>query len=370
MSRLSSHEMTIGLIVLGSVAAALAVWGAADEPEAFQHNWLTAALFWLALPAGAMPIVVTHALTGGEWGRYAVPVARVVIATLPVPLAAFAVPLLFGLPTLFEWTQPVDQLPDVVRHKTFYLNVPFFVARSLIVFAVLLLMAVLLGAWRDRPPGAAAAAVCGVLWVFATSALSVDWLMSLAPRWYSDVFGLLLAAGWIVAAIALVILLAARFEGDGEAARGRRFDVANLWLAAVLIWVFLAFSQYLIIWMGNLPHEIEWYIHRGQGTWRAVSVAILMTTAVIPFIAMLSGGVRRSRRALGWLAAVVLIGHALQTYWLVMPTFHHEGVELHWLLPVTWAAVGAPWGLALLRARRRLVRAGETVPQAEERAHV
>lgn len=328
----------------GAAAAGLAatVAGAAVEPAATARAVHPAALFWLALSVGALPILMTHHLTGGHWGDVTERLTRAVAAPLPVGIAVYLLLLGFGMPSLFEWTKPADQLPEVVQNKLLYLNIPFFAARTLAVLAVWLALAVALGAWRDERPAASPALGAGglILWVIATTLFAFDWLMALEPRWYSDIFGLLLCLGFVVPAAAAVLVLACR-HAPGDT--GALSDFASLWLATILGWAFLAFSQYLIIWMGNIPDEIEWYMHRSAGGWRAIAWTIVLLLAVIPFAALLSGRLKRRPVALAAVAGVVLAGHLLHAVWLVLPTFHRDGLVVPWQTAAAWIGIGGLW---------------------------
>lgn len=318
------------------------------------HGLLAAAAFWIAFPLGGLAILMTYALTGGRWGETALPLARALTAALPVSLTAFLLLLAFGMETLFGWTAPPSELPEVVQRKTLYLNQPFFILRSLLYFAVWSALAFAFGAWgAERPARAGLAAAGLILWVFTTTFFAFDWLMSLEPTWYSDILGLLFGVEQGLAALAAVLLLAWARVGPfpEEGTLGQLSDLASLLLVLVLGWVFLDFSQYLIIWMANLPHEIGWYLHRSEGGWRVMATLVIVFVVLLPFAALLSGRVKRRRGAMLAVCASVLLGHALHCYWLVLPSFHREGFALSWSALAAWLGLG---GASLLIALGRL----------------
>lgn len=328
----------IALLALGAVGAALG--GAA-----FAQSWLAVSLIWGSLPLGALAMLMTHGLTGGRWGEQSRPLWLALAATLPL-FAAAMLPLLFGLHTLFAWTAPAQELPEVVRNKLAYLNRPFFIVRSLGYFAIWLGLAWALGVWRRR--GAAVQAPGLILWLLSLTFFAFDWFMSLEPEFYSDIYGLMLGTAMVAAAIACALLLGARRMDPGA-----RRDIANLWLAILLGWVFLAFSQYIVIWSANLPHEIGWYIHRSRGAWRPISVISFALFFLLPFAVLLSSAAKGRADWLMAAAAACLLGHILQICWLVLPAFGGwSGLQI-WLVPTLVLLVGAIYG-ASYRASYRI----------------
>lgn len=338
------------LLLLGLVALSGCAFGAMVEWPAFLRSWLAATLVWGVVPLTGTAVLMTHGLTGGAWGEYSRPVWRALAATMPLFVLAM-VPLLFGLDELFAWTQPKEELPEVVQHKLLYLNMPFFQARSGLYFVVWLALAGLLGAWHERRarimhgPGL-------VLWVFTITFFSIDWIMSLEPKFYSDVFGLIMATGVASAGFAFGLLLSVR-----NASELVRQDLANLWLTLLLGWAFMCFAQMIIIWSGNLPHEIEWYVHRHHGWWRLVAWVGFLLFLLLPFLILLSTA---AKRRAGWLilaALLCLTGHVLYVYWLIMPAYEHWLPAQYWLGPAALIGLGVAfiglvgWRLASLEKR-------------------
>lgn len=312
------------LAVLALVAVAVA--GALVDWKTFLQSWMAATLTWAALPLGAMVVLMTHGLTGGRWGSHSQPVWRALTSTLPLFLVTL-LPLLLVLDGLFAWTSPAEDLPEVVQNKLLYLNEPFFIVRALVFALIWLGVAWFLGIWRGcgqrriHAPGL-------LLWLLALTFFSFDWFMSLEPKFYSDVYGLMLAAGFISAALAGGLVLGvARLEG-----RVRR-DIANLWLSVLIGWAFLAFSQYIIIWSANLPDEIGWYLHRRAGVWPWVSVLSFILFFLVPFAILLSSSAKGQGRWLLTAATSCLVGHVLQVHWLVLPAFGHGQPMQIWLIP-------------------------------------
>lgn len=321
-------------LLLGLAALIVCVFGAIFEWPAFLRSWLAATLAWGVLPLTGIAVLMGHGLTGGAWGERSRPVWRALAATMPLFVLAM-VPLLFGLDELFAWTQPKEDLPEVVQHKLLYLNMPFFRIRSVICFAIWLALAGLLGAWHNRRgrivhgPGL-------VLWVFSITFFSIDWIMSLEPKFYSDVFGLIMATGAASAGFAFGLLLTVRDAGETV-----RQDLANIWLTLLLGWTFMSFAQMIIIWQGNIPHEIEWYVHRHRDLWRLVAWIAFLLFLLLPFLILLSTA---AKRRAGWLMAAALLclsGHLAYVYWLIMPSFDSWLPAQYWLGPAALIGLGA-----------------------------
>lgn len=324
---------TAGLVGL---AGALISW------PLFLRGWLTAVLTMAALPLGSLPILMTYGLTGGRWGDQSLLVWRALISTLPLWVIAM-VPLLFGLEELFRWAQPEDTLPEVVRNKRLYLNEPFFIGRAILYAALWLWLAAVLyrrAHTRLHGPGL-------LLWLVSMTFFSVDWFMSLEPTFYSDIFGLILATGAVAATMAAAFLL-----GAGKESPSAMRDLIGLWLAVVIGWVFLAFSQYIIIWHGNLPHEINWYLHRGEGHWRTLSWVSFLLFCIGPVLALISGTGRR--RLLMAAAVIGFTGYVLRVQWLVLPAFPETGPGLYGFTLVATGALGAALAGVAVTSLKRL----------------
>lgn len=339
LPRLRNLALIVGILAL-VLDAGLAGF---TDPTTWSGAWLVATLFWGGLSLGALAILMTHELTGGRWGEPLRPALQAACATL-VLLALALLPLLFMLPSLFSWLLPAEHLPEVVRRKTLYLNQPFFIVRTLIYLGIWLALAWRLGAWRPAGGSQARLSAGGlVLWLLTVTFFSFDWLMSLEPRWYSDIFGLVYGAGILIPAAGLTMLTICHPAPADTPLNHARYDFANLWFAPLMGWAFLAFSQYLIIWEANLPDEIGWFLHRTQGAWRGLAWAVALSLFAVPTALLFSPRLKRSARGLALVAVMTLLGHGLNCYWLVQPTLrpHTIGPGLSDML--AWLALGGLW---------------------------
>lgn len=348
-------------LVVGLAGAAALLAGAFLTPEQFYRSYLIGYLMWVGVALGSMGVLMIHHMVGGRWGvairRYVESGAR----TLPL-MALLVLPLLAGIPHLYIWAQPEVVAKDaILQHKAPYLNVPFFVGRTVFYFAVWILFSILLNRWsaeQERADGpevrtklrnlsAPGMLVLGLTVTFA----AFDWVMSLEPHWFSTVYGAMLITGQLLSTMAFAILCARLFtaEGplEGTVDANQSHDLGNLLFAFNMLWAYIAFSQFLIIWSANLPEEITWYMKRMNGGWEVVAVVLLVFHFFLPFLILL---VRRNKRKLAYLgkiAVAMLVMRVVDLFWLVAPAFSHgdepSHFALHWLDIAAPVAVGGIW---------------------------
>jgi hypothetical protein len=177
--------------------------------------------------------------------------------------------------------------------------------------------------------------------------MSVDWAMSLDPRWFSTIYGMLFMIGQALSALALCIVVISRIVTErpmsAVANADTVHDLGKLMLAFVMVWAYFSFSQFLIIWSGNLPEEIPWYLRRFNSAWRFVGLFLVVFHFALPFLLLLSRGLKRRPRALGLVAVVVLVARLVDLAWLVRPEFPPPGFALHWLDFVLPIGIGGVW---------------------------
>jgi hypothetical protein len=267
----------------------------------FLAVYLVAWLFLLSIALGSAALLHLHALTGGRWGRAARPAWERACAALPV-LALLFVPLLLLRGRLYVWGAAEGG----------WLTPGFFTARS--IFYLLSWCALGWAARGARARGPLAALALVAYFLTATFA-SVDWLMTLEPRWPSTVYGLTFIAGQAVAALAAAALAARPGESDVQAGH----DLGNLMLAFTMLWAYCAFSQYLVIWSGDLPREIPWYAARTRGAWGGVAVVLAALQFGAPFMLLLWRGVKRRSGALAAVGGMLLAARLLELCWLALP---------------------------------------------------
>ncbi len=318
------------------------------------QSYLWAYLFFFGLTLGSGAVVMMHNVTGGAWG--VVVRQPLLSAARLIPLMALLfVPVLLGLRTLYAWAdRDVVAHDPVLQHKSAYLNVGFFLVRLVIYFAVWTFMIYLVHGWLVRQDRAADpqrarriqrwSGVGLLLYVVTMTFASVDWVMSLEPHWYSTIFGFLFIVGQALSTFAfvtvLVAILHARRPLSDVVTRGHFQDLGNLLLTFVILWAYISFSQYLIIWSGNLPEEVGWYTRRGTGVLRLLAGALILLHFALPFVLLLSRRTKTEVEVLAGVALFIIVMRLVDLFWIVAPSFTGRFERGGWMFK--WTDLAAP----------------------------
>jgi len=342
-------------LIVGVLGLLACVAGAFLNPAQFYRSYLTGYVFVLGIALGGFALSLLHRMTRGAWGLMVRRTWEAGARTLPVFAVAF-LPIAVGMHSLYHWTHKAAVAADpLLQHKEPYLNATFFLVRAAFYFLVWIGLSTVMDRLYKRQdenaPGDAAVerqmqifAGPGVLvYALTMTFASFDWLMSLDPHWSSTIYGLYIVAGQAISGLVLAILVAVFLSGRkpmSELYLPNHFhDYGKLLLAFVMLWSYFAISQFLIIWSGDLPEEISFYKPRVEGSWRFVSLALVLLHFALPFALLLSRGRKRDLKRLAGVAMLVLVMRWVDIWWLVAPTFHKEGLALHWL------DIAAPLGL-------------------------
>lgn len=345
----------LGVTVL-AIAIFLLALGGLLAPSRFFISYLIAFLFWIGISLGCLAFLMMVNLMNGGWGFAGQRIFAAGARTMPL-MALLFIPLLFGMNQLYPWVGG-DMLSEELQSQGLrYLTVPFFVIRAVIYFITWIALAFgisrLLYRYDDnedaqhlrRARQLSAAGV--VLFTITASFAAFDWSMSLDPIWFSSLYGWLDLARSGLAAMAFTVLILALVSGQQPLKRFMTQQVVNdygtLLLATVMLWVYLSFFQFLIMWSGNLPLEVRWYVPRIETAWVSVSLALVILKLALPFILLILPG---PKRTLGWLAgvsALLLFTHWLEYYWIVVPNFYPNAISFHWLDLLLPIAAGGLW---------------------------
>lgn len=345
-------------LIVGILALVVTIAGAfISSQQQFFQSYLLGYLFWVHVALGCFAVVMVHHLVGGAWGFGIRRFLESGAMTLPL-MAVLFVPLIFGLGQLYLWAQP-DKVAEfeLLQHKTPYLNVPFFIGRTVLYFVIWIGLAFLLNRWSLRQDRTgepeinnrlkSLSAVGLILYVLTVSFASFDWMMSLEPKWFSSIYGVLFIAGQALVTVALAIILVTwlgRFEPLARWTSTARYnDLGNFLLAFVSFWAYIAFSQFLIIWSANLPEEVTWYISRTQGGWQWIAIVLILFHFSLPFALLLSRRVKRQTQLLTGIAVFVVFMRLVELFWLVVPAFHAQQIHLHWLDLAAPVGIGGLW---------------------------
>ncbi|HEY8186764.1 MAG TPA: hypothetical protein VIF64_11870 [Pyrinomonadaceae bacterium] len=351
-----SRFQQIALIVGALFTLVLAIGFFVNRAQFFQ-SYLFAFSFWAGISVGSLALLMLQHMTGGGWGLVIRRVLEAATRTLPLVLILF-VPILVGAHSIFPWTheEEIAKHPALIE-KTKYLNLSFFTVRAAIYFAIWLALAYFLNRWSllqdktaDQVLNKRMRVLSGpgmVLFVFTVTFASIDWFMSLDPEWSSTIYGFIFVASWALSALAFVIAVLAwlsKHEPMNHVVAQLHFhDLGKLLLALVMLWTYFAFSQFLIIWSGNLPEEIRWYLPRLHGTWGAIALAVVILHFAFPFLFLLSRSLKRNAGKLVIVAVLILVMRLFDLFWMIAPDFTHEQFHIHWMDVVAPVAMGGLW---------------------------
>jgi hypothetical protein len=344
-------------LIAGALTLVLCFIGWFFNHGEFFRAYLIAYVFWIGIPLGCLGVLMIHHLVGGTWGFVIQRCLEAAIRTFPI-MAVLFIPLLFGLPDLFVWARrDVVSTDAMLQEKAAYLNMPFFVIRTIVYFVIWVAIGFFLTKWSQAQERSADPAFTQrlqtlsgpglVLYGLTVTFSAIDWLMSLEPHWYSTIFGMIFMVSHGLVALTFVIG-AAYFLSRREALRQIVApwvlqDLGNLLLAFIMLWAYLSFSQFLLIWVENLQHEIPWYLHRLTGGWAAIGIALIVLQFALPFVLLLSRAVKRTPGALATVAGAVAVMHFIELFWFVAPTFHPDGFSLHWTIILAPIGIGGVW---------------------------
>ncbi len=369
MSRVLAGRSPARLPLVVGIAGILAcIVGAIFDPVQFFRSYLIGFLFWVGVALGCLAILMLYHMVGGRWGFLIRRILEAATRTFPM-LAVLFLPLMFGARELFPWARPEIVAADpILIAKSKYLNLPFFGIRAAILFGVWILLARLLNRWSAEQDATGDPALgvklqrlsAGglILYAATTFIASIDWLMSLAPHWYSSIFGMAFMVGHGLSAMAFVVIVVRYLSETESLARvahpGIFRDLGNLMFMFLMLWAYMTFSQLIIIWAANLPEEISFYLPRLQTSWKFVSLFLLLVYFGAPFLLLLSRRVKQDLRFLAAVAGGVLAMRTIDLIWLVEPVFHPAGIFIHILDFAAPVGIGGIWTAVFLAQLERM----------------
>lgn len=339
--------------IVSAVGAALCLAAASSEIHrarlGFGYLWGFAFVWSAAL--GALFFVGLQHLVRAAWSVVVRRVAEMFAASIWL-VAFLFIPLLIycfteGGASLYPWLDGENVSHDaLLQGKQPYLNLPFFALRAIVFFGLWIAFGIYFthsSLRQDVGQGNVESAVrmrkysAPFMLIFAITATfaSFDWLMSLEPHWSSTIFGVYVFSGMVVTALALITistiwLRSAGRLGSGVVGDGHLYNLGALLFAFVCFWAYIAFSQYMLIWYGNIPEESFYLVRRLEGGWLAVSMALVVVRFLAPFVALLSRSAKTNPSRLVWVSSLLLVGQLLDLYWLIMPQVHPSNPVLSW----------------------------------------
>lgn len=355
-------------LLAGAAGAVVSAIGYVSNPEQFFTSYLMAYMLVLGLTLGALAFAMIHQLSGGAWGVVARQSLGAASRVIPY-LTILFIPIILGMSHLYEWTHAdIVANDEILKGKAAYLNTQFFIVRAVIYFAVWNGLAFFLNKWSKEQDETGDTALplrmqrlsSGGLLLHAIcmTFASFDWVMSRDPHWFSTIYGALIMVGQglVTLAFQIIILtwLARRKPMSDALTPTYLHDLANLMFAFTVLWAYMSFSQYLIIWSGNLPEEIMWYLHREAPGWVPLGILLVIFHFAAPFFLLLMRGIKRNAGRVRKVAMLIIFARLIDLFWLIAPETHHEGLVVSWMdivLPVTLLALWV--GLYMQQLRQR-----------------
>jgi hypothetical protein len=381
-------------LVVGVLGVAFLAWGFTTDRGQFFRSYLFAYAAVAMFGLGSLALTMIHYLTGGFWGLAIRRQLEAGIRTLPL-LAILFLPIVVGVLThpgatqhhgergysgdfwLYPWTDHALVAHDhLLHHKEPYLNTNGFLGRSVLYFVLWIALGfgILRAAAKYDETGDPAAAKRaryisgpGVL-IFAITATfaAFDWMMSLDPKWYSTMYGVIYMVGCALATMAFSIVFTSWVK-DHEPfrafAKGNMFhDLGTLMFAMVMLWAYTSFSQGLIIWSGNLAEETPWYLVRAETSWQVLLIALAVLHFAVPFFLLLMRRIKRDASYVVPVALLIIVMRHVDLYWQIVPVFHTDGLAPD---PMDFAAPLGLGGLWLWYFLSRLKAHPLTSPRQE-----
>jgi hypothetical protein len=352
VARWQTTALIIGLIGLaGSVA------GFVMNQAEFYKAWMAPFIFWFLIPAGALGVLCLQYTSGGEWGVLIRRPLGAAARTLPWFLL-FGVPVAFGLAHIYPWANHELVAHDLLlQKKQLWLNPTSWIIRAVIYFAIWSLWAfrirkLSLEFAESRSPYTELArrrwAASGLLMiVFTLTFTGIDWVMSLEPAWYSSMFGISFTVGAGLSAFAFVTFFLTTISGTKamqDVLKPNHFrDLGNLMLAFTMLWAYTNFSQFLLIWYGNIKEETPYYLQRTHGGWGVMALVLVLFHFFLPFFMLLMRNIKDRPKTIAIVTVIILVMRFVDAYWLIGPAFWPGHFYFSWITIFAFLAIGGVW---------------------------
>jgi hypothetical protein len=324
-------------MTIGALGCGLGLW---LDPKTMLASYLAAWFTVSAVPIGAIGVLFISYLVRAGWTRdLHVPLSNAALTTLVV--AVLFIPVVAGLGWIYPWASDATALP---AFKAAYLTPWFFVLRAVLCFTIWSSLAMWAAhAYGDDAAMVRAASAGLIVWALTLSWAGIDWLESIELHFHSSIYGLLTISYDLLGAFSFGLIAVLAFKRSHQMSNT---SYAGVLLATLLLWAYLHAMQYIIIWAGNIPDEVIWYLVRLNGGWAYALWVLFIGQFFVPFFALLSARVRSSTSALLWLAGATLALRYLEAAILILPPLHVAGTALLLDLPAAILAVGASWLMA------------------------
>lgn len=361
-----SRALPVGIVA--ALVSLVGMFFSRANVDQFYRSYLWAYLFILGVTLGPLSWLLLQYLTGGAWGMVIRRPCEAALRTMPL-VALMFLPIVIGIPNLYAWSHKANVAASpLLQHKHPYLNVPFFLIRATVYFGGWLYLSWHYNRVSRREDTEGHDAVHGtmsvlagpglIFWGFSLTFMGIDWVMSINPEWFSTMFGLLLVADQGLTGMAFLIavmVMLSYYRPMSEVLTPRHLhDLGKFLLAMVMVWAYFSFSQFLIIWAGDLPEEIPYYLVRMNGGWGFVSLALVFGHFALPFALLLSRDLKRNFKLLASIAVFILCMRLVDLYWVVSPEFRRNSFGVSWMdftIPLALIGIWLAYFLTQLEKR-------------------
>lgn len=319
------------LLVLGLLLGAA---GFVVDSYRASFAYLVSFLFFLSVAVGSLFLVALEYAANADWST---PFRRIIeffAASIPL-LLIFVIPLLLNTSNLFQWSHS-DYInsDEMLKAKSAYLNTPFFMVRVVAIILIWIAFYFLLtknsrrqdisGNQMMTKKNITLSVIFLPIFAITITLVAVDWIMSLESKWFSTIFGVYLFTGVTLSALATLTFASLKLKEKGylhfAIKEDHYYSLGTLLFAFTAFWGYIAFSQYMLIWYGNLPEETFWFMQRWEGGWKYVSILLIVTHFIVPFFSLISFEAKTNLKRLKFISIWILCVHFLDIYWLVMPS--------------------------------------------------
>ncbi len=325
VSKIGGTLLAIGLL--------LGIAGFLVDSYRASYAYLVSFIFFLSIAVGSLFLVALEYAANADWSTPFRRISEFFAASLPL-LLILVVPLFFNTSNLFLWSHAGYVHGDkMLEAKSAYLNTPFFMVR---VIAIILLW--LFFYWmitknsrkqdetKDQvltKRNITLSVIFIPVFAITITLTAIDWIMSLESKWFSTIFGVYLFAGVVWCSLAALTFSAIKLKENGylhsAIKEDHYYSLGTLMFAFTAFWGYIAFSQYMLVWYGNLPEETFWFMQRWDGGWKFVSILLIITHFIVPFFGLLSYEAKTNVKRLKFMSVWILCVHFLDMYWLIMP---------------------------------------------------
>ena len=334
--------------------------------QQFHFSYLVGFSYFSSLSLGALFYVMVQHLTGSAWSVTVRRLMENIMRTVPLALL-LVIPIFLGTHSLYEWTHASAAQDHLLAKKIGFLNDQWFIIRGVIAIGLWSLLALRLYSISRKQDDNGSLAYTkaaekwsapGMVVLFLSASMAAfDWIMSLDPHWWSTMFGVYFLSGGALSFMAALIAICLALRSAGyltNSIREEHYHDLGKWLFALTVfWAYIAFSQYMLIWYGNLPEETVWFQRRLAGSWSLFRPLLIFGHFFVPFFVLMPRSSKRNLKLLGFFAGWMIFMHYVDLYWQIMPVLHGQGFTPNWMDPVAWLAVGSAYALVFWSGLRQ-----------------